>query len=118
MNNSLDIDLSEIPGSEIRQEALRERDSKLVRVIEALDAIIESNEWRTLKEEVFDEVHASVERRLQAEANKSEVALPELYRLQGERKWAMRFAKLEVLRSQYRTELTSIRKIIPGGGAP
>lgn len=118
MNNSLSIELVEDSIPETRQELLRERDSKLVRIIEALDAIMQSNEWRTLKEEVFDDVLLSVGKRLELETAKPEVSLSEIYRLQGERKWAKQYSRLEVLRDRYRTELASIRKITPGGGAP
>lgn len=120
MNNSLNIDLNEDFLEETRgQEHLREREAKLVRMIEALAALSGSNEWSTLKDELFDGALESIEIKLHLEAQKPEVCLPELYRLQGERKWARRYADPASLVDNFRRELANIRKqLTPGGGAP
>lgn len=95
-------------------EKLRERDSELVRIIEALDALIKSEEWRTLKTLVFDTILDSLDSRVRSEADRPEVSLPELYKLQGEKRWARRYCDLAVLRNQYHNELIGIRKRTPG----
>ena len=106
--------------TEIQKETLRERDSRLVRIIESLGAIMDSKEWSTLKENVFDDVYFSIERRMKKEMEKPEISLPEMYRLQGEMKWAKKYSNLDTLREVFHQELVKIRKITitPGDGAP
>lgn len=108
MNNSfpLETDVSQ----EKPDERLKEREAKLVRLIEALQGINQSPEWSTLKRELFDGVLEGIEGRIKNEANKPELNAPELYRLQGERKWANRYADLDELTNLYRAELANIRK--------
>lgn len=96
---------------EERLEHLRVRDSQLVRMIESLDALIKSQEWRTLKEDLFDGVLDSIDKRVRQENEKPELSLPELYRLQGEKRWAKKFSRLELLRESLHQELIKIRKI-------
>lgn len=111
MNNSLNIDLSpEFPEETGQKERLREREAKLVRTIEALVGVSQSNEWSSLKTELFDKTLETVEQKLRLEAEKPEVCLPELYRLQGERKWARRYADPLLLVEEFRVELAHIRK--------
>lgn len=117
MNNALIQDPFEQSAPD-RAENLRERDSHLVRVIEAIDGVLATREWRTLKELVFEPAAASIEKRLADEAGKPEISTPSLYRLQGEKLWSSRYASLEKLRTKFHRELMSIRKITPGDGAP
>lgn len=116
MNNFLgELDvrfLEETPN----QDRLRERESKLVRMIEALVALSQSNEWSTLKDELFDGAAEQIEQRMHLEVGKSEVNLPELYRLQGERKWAKRYADPQTLVGSWRNELANIRKQLNPSG--
>lgn len=120
MNNSLNIDLSESFQEETNtDERLREREAKLVRMLEALIAIRESNEWSSLKDELFDGMLETIEGKLRSEMLKAELNNPEIYRLQGERKWARNFADFSSLIGKYRAELAHIRNVLtPGGGAP
>lgn len=115
MNNSLTIDLLEQAPSVDTGPILRERDSKLVRIIEAIDGILATPQWRTLKELVFDEVLESTESKIRVESNKPEISTANIYRLQGEKLWAQRYASLEKLRDKFHKELLGIRKITPGG---
>lgn len=62
--------------------ALVERDTHLVRLIEAIHEIQSTSAWSTLKEE-FDEEMARLNRLLIAEAKKAVIDAPEIYRLQG-----------------------------------
>jgi len=117
MNNALIVELNTEEVIDPRRvEALRERDSELVRMIEAIDALLKSNEWSTLKELEFDKTVATLEANLANEATKSEISAPTIYRLQGELKWARKFSKLENLSDQYRKELNGIRKVVRGDG--
>lgn len=111
MNNSFNIDLNEDFSQEKPNSTpLREREAKLMRVLESLGALSQSNEWSTLKTELFDEVLESIEKKMRVEAGKAEISTPELYRLQGERKWAKRYADPISLIQNYRVELAHIRK--------
>lgn len=111
MNNSFNIGLDEEFLKETdKSEQLWEREAKLMKMIEALVALSESREWSTLKEELFGDALESIERRINAEAQKPEVNIPELYRLQGERKWAKRYADPLSLVDTMRVELANIRK--------
>jgi hypothetical protein len=117
MNNSFSVDLSLESVQETKPtEMLREREAKLIRLIEALLALSKSNEWSTLKAELFDEVLESTERSIRTETAKAEISLPALYRLQGEKKWARNYANPLLLVDQYRAELTNIRtQLSPSG---
>ncbi len=111
MNNSLHLDVDD----EILEESkvivlLREREAKLMKLAESLIALSTSKEWSTLKSELFDEVEESIENRIRVESSKEELNTAELYRLQGERKWARRYANPQKLAKEYQTELTNIRK--------
>lgn len=110
MNNSFSL---ESPVSQEKpDDRLREREAKLVRLIEALGALDASKEWSTLKEELFDGALESIEGKIRIEADKAEILLPELYRLQGERKWAKKYSKLDTLADSYRVELANIRRTL------
>lgn len=110
MNNSLNMDEPVSPRKPT--DSYKEREAWLVKVIEALNAVHNSKEWSTLKGELFDGALESVEKQLVSEAEKLEICLPNLYRLQGERKWAKKYSKLELLAETYRVELANIRKVL------
>lgn len=112
MNNSLHFEIEEV-SQEKPDERVQEREAKLVRMIEALSVINDSREWSTLKKELFDGVLETIESRQRTEAEKSEVSLPEMYRLQGEKKWAKRYSNFDDLINNYRAELANIRKLNP-----
>lgn len=92
-----------------RDERLRAREAELVSIIEAARALSLSNEWSTLKTYVFDGMVERLERQLKEQASNDVVDTSELYRLQGQIRWAKRFADLQVLSNEFRTELTSVR---------
>lgn len=110
MNNSLNYE-EEISHAK-PELLLKEREAKLVRLIEALAALGQNTEWSTLKHELFDEALESLEKRTKDEATKAEISIPELYRLQGERRWVRRY-DLSKLLETYRAELAHIRKTKP-----
>lgn len=90
------------------EQALRERDTHLIRLVEAIQAIQRTPEWSTLKEE-FDGEIARLERLLLVEARKKEVSLPEVYRLQGRIEEAKRVS-LEKLLVDSMTEHDNLKR--------
>ncbi len=120
MNNSLSFEIED-PFNiepELPVESLREREAKLVRIIQAVLGLSQSQEWRTLKEQLFDEIGESIEKRLRAESTKEKLHTEEIYRLQGEYRWARRYADPVSLAKTYQDELSAIRKLLnPPGGA-
>jgi len=111
MNNSLAtfaVDISESPVDVTPQ--LQEREAKLGRIIEALQAVRESKAWSTLKTEIFDDLTTRYSKELAAEAKKDNPESNKLNRIAGQLAWAERYADLAKLETTYRTELTGIRK--------
>jgi len=91
-----------------------EREANLLKVIEALRIIRQTNEWSSLKEEVFDKLSGDLERQIGQEAQKLNPDTHKLNRLSGELKWAERFSDLKKLEDSYRVELTHVRSKLYG----
>lgn len=87
---------------------LRERDTHLVQVVEAIQAVQATSAWSTLKTE-FDGEIARLTRLLLAEAKKSELNLPEIYRLQGRIESARKLS-LEKLFEDSMTEHDTLKR--------
>lgn len=94
------------------KSALRERESYLVRVIEAIGRVSGTADWKILKNEIFDSLVETLERRIKSETQKEVLNDPELYRLQGQLGWAKKFSRLEELAQVFKVELINIRKQI------
>lgn len=92
-----------------RIPVLREHEAKVVRILEAIRDVHQSKAWSTLKEEVFDSLVASIEKKLQAEAKSENPDTHKLNRLAGELKWAEKYADLSRLGDSYSLELQRIR---------
>ena len=91
-------------------EHLRERESVLVRIIEAIKRVKESEDWNTLKTLLFDGSLDKLEKRLQIESEKPKLDDSEMYRLQGQISWARKYVDLDKLADAYRVELSNLRK--------
>ena len=89
---------------------LREREQKLLKILEALQGVQSSKEWSTLKTELFDSLSVSLKKELLNEAKKDDPSPMRLNRLAGELKWAEKFADLSKLEHGYKVELSNIRK--------
>lgn len=89
---------------------LRERQVKVIKIIEAINALSSREEWRVLKDLIFDGALKRVEDSLQTESRKDELFVPTIYRLQGELKWAKKYSDLYKLAETYKVELESINK--------
>ncbi len=89
---------------------LREREVTLIKIIEALEAVNASSEWRVLKENIFDGLIETLDRKVLQEAKKDEPDLKELGRLNGQLVWAKKYADLKQLSEFYRVELKGLRE--------
>ena len=105
MNNS-QIVIDEEPD---REASLAQRQGELVRIVEALRRVADSEDWDVLKELVFDGVLETLERQLKNEAQKAEVVTPELYRLQGQLVWARKYADLDKLAEFFKIQIEGIK---------
>lgn len=116
MNNShiaIDkVNLSLENEKTLKRETLNAQEAELVRLIEAIDRLIQSEDWSTLKKLRFDKHLDSLERQLKSESEKTPLDSHVIYKLQGELKWARKWSDLSKLALDYRTELTNIRKLI------
>lgn len=115
MNNSkivLDNISLKIEENGDTSDNLKVREAELVRIIEAIERINQSEDWSTLKVLVFSGVEASLEKRLRLESEKSELNPAEIHKIQGQLAWARKFADISKLGEAFRTELFNIRKLI------
>lgn len=113
MNNSL-IQPESNPQLEKVQEKTQEREATVVRIIEAVQRIKQSEDWSTLKTEVFDSLTKHLKSELFAEAKKESPDTNKLNRLAGELKWSERFSDLEKYENVLRVELQGIRLRLHG----
>ncbi len=65
-------------------EQLIARQSELIQIVETIDSLLGSKEWKVLQEKVFGEAVERTERLLLNEAKDAEVSLQKIYTLQGE----------------------------------
>lgn len=113
MNNSL---IQPEPEKAIEQARVKvqERESEIVRILEAIQTLKVSKEWGTLKTEVFDSLHKSLTRDMMEEASKANPDTNKLNRIAGEMKWAERFSDFDKWENTLRVELQGVRKRIHG----
>lgn len=95
-------------------DGLKEREQKLVRTIEALQEVQKTKAWSSLKKELFDELPASLEKQISAEAKKLNPDTLKLNRLSGELKWAEHYSDLKKPEEMFRVELQNVRKQLYG----
>jgi len=111
MNNSkLALDSFEPTKPVDRKPKLRGMESRLVDIIESLKFIIDTKEWQTLKDEIFDGVLESLEKRLMVEAKKAEKDIGKMDSLNGQIVWAKKYSDLDKLVTVYRQELVNVRR--------
>lgn len=95
-------------------EKTQQRETQLVRIIEAIREIRGSGAWSTLKTEVFEGLTTNLERDLRDEAKKDNPNTNKLNRLAGEIKWAERFSDLDKFESAQMVELQMVRLRLHG----
>lgn len=101
MNNAQVIQEEE-PKNEVTK--LREKSGHLAELIEALQNIDGSTYWTVIKKQVFDVDLSKAKRRLALEKDTTEI-----FRLQGEIRWAEKFDLKKVLDLK-RNELQELRR--------
>ena len=110
MNNSLlEIDF-EVPIED--KAKLRFRETELIKIVEAITKVGESQEWAILKEKIFDGVVDSLRRERETEIEKQPLNGPKIHNLYGQIKWAKKYLDLLSLGIIYKQELVNIRKRI------
>jgi len=94
--------------------SFKEREQKLVNLIESLREVQQTKGWSSLKNELFDTLPNDLNKQISAEAKK---LIPDTYRLNrltGELKWAERFSDLKKLEDEFRVELQNVRQKLYG----
>jgi len=117
MNNSkLALDgmvLFEEPKVDLKVQ-LRQREETLVRIINALRGIAKTEEWSTLKTELFDSLVITLTNQINAEARKEDPDVKKQNRLAGQLKWAEKYSDLGKLENVFGVELQEIKKKLYG----
>lgn len=107
MNNSVFTPDPQEPDNSA--EKRRERETELVRIVEAIGTITQTAEWDSLRELVFDKSKENLESRLLNEVKKHDLNLPEIYRLQGQLESHKKHS-LDTLLVNAQAELINLRK--------
>lgn len=89
---------------------LEEERTRLVKIIESLEALDKSEEWNTLKELVFDKSLEAIERQILNESLGQVIDTSKLYRLQGERAWSKQFSDVNQFVEMLKKQLEEIKK--------
>lgn len=117
MNNST-LKLEEDNSLEVETfdntSLLRKQEAELVKILEALEDVINFQGWKDLKALVFDSLEEKLDRQLSSEARKNSINRKVIYKLQGELKWAKKYASLEDLLLEYNAQLKNIRQQLNG----
>ena len=113
MNNSKIVSYNlEEEGDENKIESLKDRQGELSRIVETINKVESSLDWKNLKKILLDGVVETLERQLSLEANKKELFTPEIYRLQGQLLWARKYADLKRLSESLRLQIDNIKNQI------
>lgn len=94
---------------------VQEKETQLVRDIEAVQALRQSAAWSSLKTDIFDGLVRRLKSELLSEAKKEEPSPLKLNRLAGELKWADKFSDLEKWEKELRLELQRVRTNLSHG---
>lgn len=97
-----------------RKPQLREQESELVKIIEALGKVAGSKDWSTLKNTVFAGVVETLETKLKAEASKDDPDKMVLAKINGQLVWARKYVDLDSLTNVFRLQLTQVRTLLYG----
>lgn len=90
----------------------KEREATLVKLIETLRRVAVSEDWSSLKKELFDGVVETLERQLKSEAEKDKPDTQTLAKISGQLVWARKYSDLRKLSDIFMVELTNVRKQI------
>lgn len=105
MNNAFLFDNFEEEKPQDNQEEI----ARLTRMVEAIDGLLKTKDWQTLEELHFSKENGRIERLLLSETKKLQVDDKEIYRLQGEEKWAKRYADIRKWAEFLKNQLTELK---------
>ena len=97
---------------------LQKQQGELAQIIEAINQVETNESWQKLKKLLLDEIVTNLEKQLASEAAKDEIILPNIYKLQGELKWAKRYSDLKKLSEAKRQQIENIRQQLKGDAEP
>lgn len=95
-----------------RLSFLQKQQGELSQLVETINRVEASEDWQKLRAILLNDVASSLERSLKSEAEKSELNLPKIYRLQGQLEWARKYADLSKLVEWKKKELENIKNYI------
>lgn len=113
MNNSFLSSTYEVPEDDFLPR-LRVEESRLIRILEAIEQVHTSEAWATLRELLFENLDTTLSKELIEEARKATPDTERLNRLAGQLEWAERYADLAKLAQQYQMQLQSVKKQLNG----
>ena len=108
MNNSK-IVLENITEGTDKVSFLQKQQGELIQIVEAINRIEETEDWKKLKSMLLDGAVKALEKQLLSESSKQEVSIPELYRLQGQLAWAKKYADLKKLSEYFKQQIENIK---------
>ena len=92
------------------EQKLRDRQQDLIKIVSALDEVLKTKAWQTLKELVWDDMVGRFNRQLLNEAKKPSIEVDKIYHLQGELAWARRYSDLKSYAEMCSKELLGIKE--------
>ncbi len=92
----------------------RQQESELVAIIEAINKVAESQEWKLLQDKVFNGVVESLKKEREVQVERQPLNGPLIHNLNGQIKWAKKYSDLSSLASIYKQQLINIRKQLNG----
>jgi len=103
-------ELDKIVLTDENKALLREEQTRLIKIIEALSKLDKSKEWESLKEEVYAKSLLAIERQMLNECMSPTIKTDKLYKLQGEWAWAKQFADVDRYVDSLKRQLEQIKK--------
>ena len=91
---------------------LQKQQGELTQIVEAINRIEATEDWKKLKSMLLDGVIKTLEKQILSESSKQEIAIPELYRLQGQLAWAKKYADLKKLSEYFKQQIDNIKNQI------
>lgn len=101
--------LNKLTLTEESRTQLQNEQTRLIKIVEALTKLDGSKEWNVLKELVFDKSLEAIDRQLHMESLRPEIDEARIYRLQGERAWAMQYSDVNRFVETLKKQLEAIK---------
>lgn len=89
---------------------LKDREATLVRLVETLRRVEQSEDWSSLKKLLWDDVVETLERQQKSEAEKDKPDPMHLVNIRGQLIWARKFSDLAKLADVFSAELRNVRQ--------